>query len=299
MNIAIITGGTSSEREIALRSSQMFRRQLPHADYYVFPEELPKFLECYRSYDLAIPVFHGIYGEDGQVFAFLETLGIPTAFSPWQTHSLTIDKYATDSVLRTRGYAIPGEFLVRRNETPPTSPLEFPLVVKPNRGGSTIGTRLVRSDTELREAVKLVHDEQHDDAIAQSCLPGREFTVSIIGNAEPEVLGIAEICNEDVIFNYEEKYHGPAEFENYGTSIDPGLRARLERDSLAIYRLLGCRGIARADFRCDASGKPFFLEINTIPGLTDVSLLPKAALGRGMDETALVERIVALALENR
>jgi len=299
MQIAIITGGTSSEREIALRSSRMFQRHLPDADYYVFPEEMPQFLARYSKYDLAIPVFHGIYGEDGQVFAFLETLGIATAFSPWQTHALTIDKYATDSVLRTRGYPLPEEFLVRKNESAPTSHLGFPLVVKPNRGGSTIGTSLVRNEEELHRAIGLVHAEQHDDAIVQSCLPGREFTVSIIGNGTPEVLGIAEICNEDAIFNYEEKYSGPAEFENYGTEIANGLREELERHSLSIYQFVGCRGIARADFRCDTSGKPFFLEINTIPGMTDVSLLPKAALSRGISEKELVERIVGLSLENR
>lgn len=300
MKIAILTGWISTEREIALRSARLFQRHLPDADYYVLPEDLEKFLPKYKTYDLAIPVFHGIYGEDGQIFAFLSTLGVPTAFSPWTVHAITIDKHVTNSLVKQAGFRVPGEVLARRNAKIPSfseKKLEFPLIVKPNRWGSSIATEMVKESEELQQAIANIHFEIRDDALVQEAIPGREFTVSLLGNNQVQVLGIAEIMNKDTVFNYEEKYNGPAEFEDYGTDIPSELRLQLESESKAIYSLLGCRGIARIDWRCDASGVPYFLEVNTIPGLTEVSLLPKAAKLAGYSEKELVEKIVTLALE--
>ncbi len=300
MKIAIVTWWISGEREIAIRSSQLFKKHIPDADYYIFPEDLEKFLSKYKTYDLAIPVFHGIYGEDGQIFAFLLTLGVPTAFSPWKVHAITIDKHITNSLVRQAGFRIPFEVLARRNAKIPSfseKKLEFPLVVKPNRWGSSLATEIVKDSNSLQKAIANIHFEIHDDALVQECIPGREFTVSILGNNQLEVLGIAEIRNKDGIFNFEEKYHGPAEFEDYNTDIPPELRAKLESESKAIYSLLWCHGIARVDWRCDVSGVPYFLEVNTIPGLTEVSLLPKAAKIAWYSEKELVDKIVTLALE--
>jgi D-alanine-D-alanine ligase len=300
MKIAIITGGISSEREIAIRSSKLFIDHLPGADCYIFPDDLEQFLPKYKTYDLVIPVFHGIYGEDGQIFAFLATLGLPTTFSPWQVHAIAIDKHMTDCLVRQAGFLVPSEVLVRRNAKIPSfseKRLEFPLVVKPNRWGSTIATEVVNESKELQEAIAKIHFEERDDALVQECILGREFTVSLLGNNQVEVLWIAEIRNKDVIFNFEEKYNGPADFEDYASDIPQELRAKLESESKAVYSLLSCQGIARIDWRCDASGVPYFLEVNTIPGLTEVSLLPKAAKLAGYSEKQLVDKIVTLAME--
>lgn len=300
MQIAILTGWTSTEREIAIRSSLLFRHHIP-ADYYVFPEDIEAFLSRYKTYDLAIPIFHGIYGEDGQIFAFLETLGVPTAFSPWSVHAITIDKHITNSLVRQSGFLVPGEVLVRRNAKIPSfseKKLEFPLVVKPNRWWSSIATEVVNSSESLQQAIANIHFEIRDDALVQEHIGGREFTVSLLWNNQVQVLGIAEIRNKDAVFNFDEKYHGPDEFEDYTTEIPEELRLRLESESKAIYSLLGCRWIARIDWRCNMAGIPYFLEINTIPGLTEVSLLPKAAKLAGYPEQDLVNKIITLALEH-
>lgn len=187
MPIAILTGGTSQEREMAIRSSIIFRENLPDADFYTFPEEMEKFLENYKKYNLVIPVFHGTYGEDGQIFAFLKTLGIRTAFSPWEVHALTIDKFVTDTLIR-RAHPVTNECIIKRGMPIAPPPGEYPFVVKPNRGGSTIGTNLVKDKIELEWAVKEIHTNHDDDALVQTLLSGREFTVSILGNDRPEVL---------------------------------------------------------------------------------------------------------------
>jgi D-alanine-D-alanine ligase len=187
MPIAILTGGTSQERDVAIRSSIIFRENLPEADFYTFPEDLEQFLLNYTKYTLAIPVFHGTYGEDGQIFAFLKTLGIRTAFSPWEVHALTIDKFVTDTLIR-RAHPVPNECIIKRGMPIAPPPGEYPFVVKPNRGGSTIGTNLVKDRIELEWAVKEIHTNHDDDALVQTLLPGREFTVSILGNDRPEVL---------------------------------------------------------------------------------------------------------------
>jgi D-alanine-D-alanine ligase len=131
--IAILSGGTSAERDVALRSSEIFLRNLPDADFFVFPEELPAFLGKYRQYSLVIPVFHGTYGEDGQIFAFLKTLGVKTAFSPFEVHAVAIDKFVTGNLLAPI-VPVPESILIRKwDAVPEISPEKFPLVVKPNR----------------------------------------------------------------------------------------------------------------------------------------------------------------------
>jgi D-alanine-D-alanine ligase len=150
---------------------------------------------------------------------------------------------------------------------------------------------------ELRTAFDKIRSEQRDDAIVQTFLPGREFTVSLLGNSDPEILGITEIRNKKAIFDFEEKYSGPAEYEICPAEIPEGLENFLKRKSCETYAFLGCHGMARIDWRCDSGGNPHFLEINTIPGMTSASILPKAAKYAGYDEKTLTDALVRLAEE--
>ncbi len=295
MHIAILTWWTSTERPVALRSGKNMGDWVAIAwhtgDVYDFPVELDIFLMKYKKYDLIIPVFHGLYGEDGQITAFLETLGCPFAYSSFMVHSFCIDKYRTNLLVEKLGIKIPRSLFVAREHAidEVISPLVcYPLIVKPNRWGSSLGTSKVNEWGGLIYAQKSIIG---DDIIIQECIEWREFTVWVYKTLDGyAALPIMEILTGEKLFDYSEKYESDGSNEIFA-NLDKNIESPLKDMSTHIASVLGCRGVIRLDWRYD--GKNFyFLEVNTIPGFTSGSFVPKMWKKAGKTEKEFVEMLL-------
>ncbi len=296
MHVAILTWWISTERDIALLSGANMHDWVQKAwhtsEIYDFPKERDSFLKEYKTYDLVIPVFHGIYGEDGQIPAFLETLGCPYAYSSFMVHALCIDKYRTNLLIEKIGVKIPRSLFIARGyfvEELPAPLVCYPLIVKPNRWGSSLATKKVENRAEFLEAQSSILD---DDIIVQECIEWREFTVWVYKWQDSyHVLPIAEICTEgNVLFDYREKYETDGYNEVF-SDVPKDIREPLEYMSILIAETLDIRWVVRIDYRYD--GKNFyFLEVNTIPGFTSWSFIPKMWKKAGKIEKEFVEMLI-------
>ncbi|MBP9779233.1 ATP-grasp domain-containing protein [Candidatus Gracilibacteria bacterium] len=310
MHIAILTGGISTEREIALRSGKNMNDWVQKAGHtsevFDFPSEIHRFLqrhqasilarhfptkqlkkyhETHEDFDLVIPMFHGIYGEDGQITAFLKTLGYRYAYSDLEVHNLCIDKYRTNLLLETIGILIPETLFLRKDADFSLENINFPAIVKPNHGGSSLSTRRVTEHDELALACADIID---DDILIQACIEGREFTVGVyLDMTGYHALPIIEIKTLDhAFFDYTEKYETDGSNEVF-LEGEESLQEELTDKSIKIAAFLSCRGVVRIDYRYDGNAI-YFLEVNTIPGFTAGSLIPKMWKKAGKTEKEFI-----------
>jgi D-alanine-D-alanine ligase len=243
---------------------------------------------------------HGGNGEDGTVQGMLELLGLPYTGSGVLASSLGMDKWLSRALFRQEGLVVPRTLLYRRGEEPDLllgkaiPGLGVPLVVKPNNCGSSIGVRICRDRASVVEGL-------HEAAVfsggtlLEEYLSGVELTVPILGNSEARALPVIEIVPPGEFFDYRCKYDGSTQ-EICPARIADRVAAEAQEIALRAYRLLGCSGFGRVDM-IYARERLFLLEVNTIPGMTRESLVPKAARAVGLQFPDLVKEIVRLALE--
>ncbi len=276
MRIAILTGGTNAEREVALKSAENVRGALDgrvELSLFDFPSQINDFLLVRDQIDCCVPVFHGKGGEDGVVQGFLETLGMPYIFSDVRAHAVGMDKVLTKMKVEKAGFLTPGWKVVQPGEGLTFSET---VVVKPNDGGSTIGISIAHNQEELESAVNAASG-YGSMVLVEKYIQGREFTVSVIGQEnESQALPVVEIISKHELFDYESKYDPELAEEICPARIDLKLTERLQVMGVAAHRLIGARHLSRSDMIVDDKGDVYFLEINTIPGLTKASLVPKA-----------------------
>ena len=293
MHIAILTWWISTERAVAIRSGNNMRDWCAHAghmvDLYDLPIELDWFLEKHKIYDLVIPMFHGIYGEDWQITAFLATLGCHYAYSDFEVHALCIDKYKTNTFLGEIWILIPKTIFLRKDADFELTDVPFPSIVKPNHGGSSLSTFKVSEHDELADACMSIID---DDILIQECIEWREFTVGVYrDNSGYHTLPIIEIRTlSEQFFDYSEKYETDGSNEVF-LEWEDMLQKRLLDESLRICEYIGTRWVVRLDWRYDGKNI-YFLEVNTIPGFTSGSLVPKMWKQAGKSEREFVEVLV-------
>lgn len=284
--IAILTGGTWTEVEVAKKSAKFFETYIgKEYDTYLLPQEIGKFLENYHHYELAIPVFHWAYGEDGKIFAFLDILGVPHTFSSYETHALCLNKYRTNILAAAVGLTVPQQYLYFGNHEIGV----FPVIVKPNTGGSSFFTYKVSSENELKEKIQEIESHIDDDILVQEFIAGEEYSVPIVHG---EVLPIMKLEKKaDDFFDYESKYESEARIRETWPKIEENLEQRLKHAALKMYTTCKIQGFCRIDFLVKYD-KVYFLEVNTIPGMTEASILPKSwkLTGRSFEE--LVQSLI-------
>lgn len=311
MHIALLTGGISAERPVALRSASNMQEWIKKVwstfDLYDLPEEIDIFLTQYKKYDLVIPVFHGRYGEDGIITGMCETLGINVALSPSHVHALCIDKYRTNCVIEKLWVKIPKTWIpwlpspMRLLPHEDEKKLEITLIIKPNQWWSSLATTKAETFEDFQNGIQAVEDviksltheriallsnsenspfirkfpPLDDVPMVQECIPWREFTVWVYkDDSWTHILPIIEIITlKWEFFDYEEKYETDGSNEVF-SDIEELLKNKLESQSAQIYDHLRCRGIVRIDWRYDGEDI-YFLEVNTIPGFSIASLVPK------------------------
>jgi D-alanine-D-alanine ligase len=275
MKIAIITGGDTGEREVSIKSAENIRALIDFGEIetFVFPEQKLEFITDVKKFNLVIPMIHGEGGEDGALQGFLELLGVPYLFSGVSAHAIAIDKKFTKEVVAAIGIISP----------PETN--QFPAFVKPRRGGSSVMSKFF---SEKSDAKLMIQENPDIEFMVESPIHGREFTVGVIECAGMiTLLPVIEIVTQSEFFDYESKYNlAKLANEICPANIDKKLTDELQRQALLVHTHLGARHMSRSDFILDENNHIYFLEINTIPGMTNTSLIPKAVsvLGLSMRE---------------
>jgi D-alanine-D-alanine ligase len=291
--IGVLWGGLSAEREISLRTGKAVLAALLAGGYRAVGidagRELPAQLST-AGVEVAFIALHGRYGEDGVVQGLLELLRIPYTGSGVLASSVAMDKVVTKKLLLYHELPTPA-FEVFRQGQPLPALLErcrhFPLVVKPAREGSTIGVHIVRNPAEMKAGIEeaLTHDEV---VLIEDYIAGAEVTVGVLGRL---ALPIIQIVPKGGFYDFHAKYTAGQTEYLLPAPLAPALYDRIQQVAVAACEVLGCRGAARVDFM--VRDREFYcLEINTIPGMTETSLLPKAARQGGIEFGELVLRIL-------
>ncbi|HEX7878860.1 MAG TPA: D-alanine--D-alanine ligase [Candidatus Eisenbacteria bacterium] len=331
MRIAVLMGGTSSERQVSLASGRGVVAGLKGAghevtaidaaDGHVFSDaelaalkisvEPPRPQKGSRralatcapllNAELAFIIVHGGEGEDGTLQAFLEMMDIPYTGSGMRACALTWDKEIARRMMAADSIPVAAGFLAPLGMTPAEvraridAEVGWPAIVKPNAQGSTIGvTRLDTADGLAAALEKAAVNG--GDALIERFIPGHELTVTVF---DGEVFPVTEIVADTGFYDYERKYQKGHTRYVTPAEISAERAAEAQRLTGRIFQLFGCRGVARVDFRMTPEGDLYCLEINTVPGMTEMSLVPMGARALGIDYPELVDRMARAALAAR
>ena len=290
---AVLMGGASAEREISLMSGQGVLQALRSkgVDAHAFDPAQRDLLDLKREgFARCFIALHGRFGEDGTVQGALELMGIPYTGSGVMASSIAIDKVMTKRIWRAEGLATPAW---RQVDSAAATEQAFaalgsPMIVKPSREGSTIGLTKVTTATQCASAYVLAagHDPE---VLCEQFIQGDEVTIAVLGTgAAARALPVIRIVALEGNYDYQNKYFTDTTQYLVPCGLPVGEEARIQAMVLDAYRVLGCRGWARADVMIDAATrKPYLLEINTSPGMTGHSLVPMAARAAGIDYPAL------------
>ncbi len=334
IKVAVLMGGQSAERQVSLKTGTQILNSLDATKYDVFAldtatgtqllpgqtvrrlegsegnlidglTQLPALPTSGRP-DVVFIALHGPGGEDGTVQGFLEMLGIRYTGSGILASALAMDKVRCKAFFATGGIRTPAGITLGRANLPRraglaqeiTEAMGFPVIVKPNRQGSSFGTRVVNGEAELAAALDDAFAFD-DTALIEERIAGVEITVAVLGNSgDLTALPPVEIVSKDGFFDYTAKYSVGAEgaTEICPARISPESTSEAQQVAIRCHELLGCRGMSRTDMFVTARGC-VVLETNTIPGMTETSLLPRAAKAAGIGFAQLLDRLIAYALE--
>ncbi len=292
----MLAGGESAEREVSLRSGAAVAAGLVSAGHRVRridPADCRLEHIDWSGVDVCFIALHGGAGEDGRVQQQLESLGVPYTGSGPQACRLAMSKSAAKRRFVECGVPTPA-FVLLDVETPAerldgrVAPLGYPLVVKPESQGSSIGVSLVKGEGELGPALTEIAPLDRC-ALAEALVRGREFTLAVL---DEEPLPLLEIVAAEPIFSYEAKYASSLTEYRLDFELDAPARAEITRVGLAAAHALGTAGLARVDVMLDQRGAAWVLEVNTVPGMTERSLAPQAARRAGLEFPALVDHLV-------
>lgn len=319
LKIALMAGGDSPEREIALQSAAQIEAALDHSKYditvidlhhrdwhYTAPDG-----RCWqvdkndfsltvdgarKAFDYALIMIHGTPGEDGRLQGYLDMMGIPYSSCSMTSSVVTFDKITTKRTLADRGFNLARERFLRRDEPVDTAQLVaelgLPLFVKPNASGSSFGVTKVRSAEELPAALDAAF-AQGDEILVEECIAGREIGCGmLVAGGREYIFPETEIVPKKEFFDYEAKYTAGCSEEITPARIAPEIRSELNRMTREAYRTCRCSGVVRVDFIVTAEGKPYFIELNSIPGMSAGSIVPKQARALGMSLGELYDLII-------
>ncbi|HPV82716.1 MAG TPA: D-alanine--D-alanine ligase [Nitrospira sp.] len=304
--IGVLMGGQSSEREVSLKTGEAVYRSLVRSGYDAVAIDVGPGLSQTlqdQAIEVAFLALHGPGGEDGAIQGFLETLGIPYTGSGVRASAVGMHKVVTKTELAAHGIPVPRGTVVWRGTAPTlqrvltSCKLKLPIVVKPASQGSTIGVTIVRRPSQWKEALKVAH-RYDPEAMVEAFIPGHEVTLSLLGTADGTVAGLpaVEIVAPDGFYDFSAKYEKGRTQYLCPAPLSAAVSREIKQLAIRTYQALGCNGAARVDFRITPKGKPYVLEINTVPGMTETSLLPMAAGKAGLSYDALTEQILQSAL---
>jgi D-alanine-D-alanine ligase len=291
--IGVLMGGISREREISLKTGAAILKALQEGGYHavgieVSADIVKRLLE--ERIDAAFIALHGRWGEDGTVQGLLELLRIPYTGSGVLASALAMNKIKAKEIFRFHNIPTP-EFITLQEGKLTEPPFPPPWVAKPASEGSTIGVGIVMERKGLEEAIRNAQGYDQE-VLVERFIDGKELTVGII-NGEP--LPVIEITPKEGFYDYQAKYTSGKTEYHCPAPISEEKQREVQGLSLKAYRVLGCTGCARVDLRLSEHGEAFIIEVNTVPGMTETSLVPKAAAQVGISFPHLVEAILEQA----
>lgn len=287
--VAVLKGGPSAEREVSLASGAAIAHALRGLGYDVAEVDVAsESIELPHNMDAVFIALHGTFGEDGTLQAILEQRGIPFTGSGSSASRAAFDKAASKRIFEQRGIATARYEVLTRGMR---RTLKLPVVVKPPRQGSSIGLSKVFEEAQWPAALDLAlrHDQE---ALVEAYIPGVELTVGIVGD---QVLPVVEIRAPDGHYDYQAKYTKGLTEYLVPAPLSAADTRHCQDLAWRTFVALGCRGMGRVDIRLTPEGHAYVLEMNTIPGFTETSLLPKAARAAGLEFPQLCEKILDLA----
>jgi len=303
LNVALLSGGFSAEREISLKTGQKIAENLDRKKYEIFLfdpknnfEKLATFLKQ-KKIDVIFSALHGTFGEDGCFPGVFEILGIPYVFSGVLSSAVAMDKAMTKKLLAAEKILMPKDIVLKKGfSASELKKIKLPVVVKPVSQGSSVGTFVVKDKKDLAKAIEEAF--KHDSRVMlEEFINGREVTAPVLGNEKLEALPLIEIRPKiSAFFDYRAKYEIGGSEEICPAPLGQVLTKKIQGIAVKVHQTLGCRGVTRSDFIVK-NNQPYFLEINTIPGMTDMSLVPQSARQAGINFSRLLDKLIELALE--
>lgn len=330
INLLVLFGGKSSEHDVSVNSARNVVGAIDKARYNVTLVSITKAGEwrmvddvreadddyiavsldlargCFvaggneLAIDVAFPVLHGKFGEDGTVQGLLDIAGVPYVGCGTEASALCMDKIRTKRLLAQAGTPVTRDAVAATtNIQGLANDLPAPWFVKPSRAGSSVGVTKVKNAADLEAAVALAL--QHDsEVLIEAAVPGaRELEVAVMGNA-PHVItsGVGEIIPGEEFYSYEDKYADSSTSQVVtDADLPDDMKARVTAMARRVYETLYCRGLARVDFLLSDSGDLYVNEVNTMPGFTNISMFPKLMAGAGYSYPQLIDKLIALALQ--
>ncbi len=295
MKVLVLKGGNSPERPISLRSAESVVRALKSLGHEVFEYDTKNGFQAIVRYkekvDVVLPILHGKDGEDGAVQAELESLKLPFLGAGSRVSRLCFDKVAFKKIISELGVLTPKWELVTKETINQSPLLKGPYVLKPVGGGSSIDTVIVRDPENYKLDIEDVFS-RHSAMLLEELIKGTEITVPVLGDNALPVIEI--IPPKDEEFDYENKYNGTTQELCPPANVSHELQEKARALCEKLHKYLGVRHLSRTDIIINES-KLYVLELNTIPGLTDQSLLPKSAQAQGLNMEQLVEEFINMA----
>lgn len=296
MRIGVLMGGCSSERQVSLLTGEEIIKNLNKDKYHVIPiiiNSKEEVFEKIKNVDFVFIALHGEFGEDGCIQSILETLNLPYSGSNPLTSALCMNKQQSKRILKCEGINVAKGICLKKSDflnDSTSSKLRYPLIVKPNNGGSSIGVSLINDKNELNAALEAAF-LYCEEVLIEEFLDGKEYTVPILNGA---ALPTLEISFNSSFFNYEAKYASQDTIEEVA-SLPKELKEDIEAIAEKSYELLDCKAYARVDIIV-SNGKPYVLELNTLPGMTSASLFPKSAKAAHIGFSELLDKIIEYSL---
>ncbi|MBO5234084.1 MAG: D-alanine--D-alanine ligase [Alistipes sp.] len=320
LRIALLAGGNSSEREIALQSAAQIEQALDktkydvkvidiyHRDWFYTAEDGSRYpldkndfsltVEGVRhEFDYALIIIHGTPGEDGRLQGYLDIMGIPYSSCSMVSSAITFDKESTKLAVAARGIRVAKEIFLHRgdrvDEEAIVEQLGLPLFVKPNASGSSFGVTRVTDKEQIAAAIEEAFKES-DDVLIEEFIAGREMGCGVLITREREYLfPITEIVSKKAFFDYEAKYTEGMSDEITPADITPEVKEKLNRLTREAYKACRCRGVVRIDFIVMPDGEPCLIEVNSIPGMSSGSIVPKQAKAMGISLGELFDLVIS------
>jgi D-alanine-D-alanine ligase len=295
--VAVLFGGPSSERAISIRSAAAVRAALrrwgvPHRAI----DLTPRVCEPLRRHKInaAFLTAHGTVGEDGRLQGLLDVLRIPYTGSGVLASALAMHKPTAKRIFQSVGLATPRWGVFKKGDflDPGSMGLSLPVVIKPASQGSAVGITLAHSAGAFRAGL-LKSWRLENEALVEDYIPGTEITVGLVGD---RILPVVEIVPAHAFYDFHSKYAPGGSRHICPARVPPRVRQKAQEMAVAAFHALGCRHVGRVDLIVDTRGRPTLLEVNTLPGMTDTSLLPDAARAAGLSFDALVLTLLALAV---
>tara|TARA_Y100001970_G_scaffold32045_3_gene39905 strand:+ start:1068 stop:1958 length:891 start_codon:yes stop_codon:yes gene_type:complete len=294
LKVGVLMGGASEERDVSISSGQAIIKACNEIGYmvseFLFKNNYKKFAGMLQEQDLIFNALHGGMGENGEVQKWMDKINVKYTGSGATSSSLCMNKAESKSIAKASGIATPKWQLIKKKQD--IVKIKPPLIVKPNDQGSTVGLSVVNNKSEMADAIKKAF-QFGENIIIEEFINGREITIPIIDSSP---YPIVEISPLKPLYDYEckytpgmSKYHCPAKLEDMVVK-------RIESNTMVLFDKLGCSIYARADYILDRHGIPYFLEMNTLPGMTSTSLVPKSANAKGLNFNELISTIIKLSL---